>query len=392
MSGRPIAVVTGMIATYNVGGVAWDYGQYALGLERLGFDVYYLEDTGWEAYDPRIGDYGSDYSYGVEFLRRELELLSPSLATRWHVRGMDGETHGMATDDLVAVVADAEVFLNVSGASLVRQEYVPSRRKVLIDTDPGWNHFRNYKLWDLEEKHWYGTAGWRAHDHFFTYAERIGQPGCRLPAMGLDWMTTRPPVVLDRWRSRGPGAAWTTVMTWDNFREPIEHEGELYGTKELEFGKIETLPSSIDIPLEVAVGGSLPPIDRWRDLGWSVRESASISRTADDYRAYIEASRGELSVAKNVYVATASGWFSCRSCCYLAAGRPVVVQDTGFSEIIPTGDGLLAFSTLDDARRALLAVEADYEHHQDAARRLAERYFRAETVLEHLLQRIGVST
>ena len=126
-----------MIATYNVGGVVWDYGQYLLGLEALGFDVYYLEDTGWEAYDPRVGDYGRDYSYGVEFTRAELAWLSPSLAARWHVLDMEGQSHGMSRADLIEVVHEADVLLNVSGAALVRQEYVPSRRKVLIDTESG---------------------------------------------------------------------------------------------------------------------------------------------------------------------------------------------------------------------------------------------------------------
>ena len=165
-----------MIASYNVGGVVWDYGQYALGLERLGFDVYYLEDTGWESYDPRRGEYGPDYSYGVEFVRRELSARSPTLGARWHVRSMDGCGHGVSVDELHSAVNDAEIFLNVSGACLLRDEYVPSRNKVLVDTDPGWNHFRNYPKWDAEGSGWHGTAGWRDHDRFFTYAENIGRP------------------------------------------------------------------------------------------------------------------------------------------------------------------------------------------------------------------------
>jgi len=179
-------------------------------------------------------------------------------------------------------------------------------------------------------------------------------------------------------------------MTWDNFRQPIEYEGKVYGTKELEFAKIEDLPRSTKASLEVAAGGNQPPLDRWRGLGWMVTDAVSVSRTAEVYRHYVQQSRGEFSVAKNVYVATASGWFSCRSACYLAAGRPVVVQDTGFSEVLPTGMGLLAFSTREDARRALEAVEADYEAHQDAARDLAREHLRAETVIQDLLDQIGM--
>jgi len=384
-----IAVVSGMIATYPVGGVVWDYGQYALGLERLGFDVYYLEDTGWETYDPAVGAYGADPSYAANYLPGALAVLSPRLGDRWHFRALDGTSFGLDSREIPALMASADLFLNVSGGTLLRDGYLACRRKVLVDTDPGWNHFVNYPRWDAGGG-WAGARSYREHDAFFTYAELLGRPGCALPALGIDWQPTRPPVVLDAWEPAPPGESWTTVMTWDNFRKPIEHGGTVYGTKEVEFVRVEELPSRVDVALEVAVGGSDPPVDRWRSLGWSVRDSASVSRLPDEYRAYVQGSRGELSVAKNVYVATRSGWFSCRSVCYLAASRPVVVQDTGFSEILPVGDGLLAFSTLDEAVRALQAVESDYERHAEAARAVAAAHFDAEVVLGALLDRIGL--
>jgi hypothetical protein len=179
-------------------------------------------------------------------------------------------------------------------------------------------------------------------------------------------------------------------MTWNNFQERIEHEGVVFGTKEMEFGRVEELPRRTRARLEVAVGGADPPRDRWRALGWSVVDSHTVSMTPDDYRAYVQRSRGEFSVAKNVYVATGSGWFSCRSVCYLAAGRPVVVQDTGFSEFIPTGRGLFAFSDLDGAVRGVEAVEADYAGHQEAARELARTQFDSDRVLGELLDRVGL--
>jgi hypothetical protein len=384
-----IAIVTGMIATYPVGGVVWDYGQYALGLERLGFETYYLEDTGWETYDPRTGLYGSDPSYGVEYLEQSLRALSPTLGERWHFRAMDGSAQGIASDELSALVASADVFLNVSGGTLLRDEYLPARRKVLVDTDPGWNHFVNYPRQD-ERGSWPGDHGFRAHDHFFTYAERIGAPGCALPTLGVHWRRTRPPVVRDAWATEPPGTTWTTVMTWDNFRRPIEHDGVAYGTKEREFERVETLPGRTGAALEVAVGGSDPPVDHWRRLGWAVASSEAVSRTADAYRSYVQRSRGELSVAKNVYVATRSGWFSCRSVCYLAAGRPVVLQDTGFAEVVPTGAGLHAFTTLEEAVAALARVESDYEGEREAASSVAREHFDAESVLGDLLARIGL--
>jgi hypothetical protein len=386
---RRKAIVTGMIATYPVGGVLWDYGQYLLGLERLGFEVCYLEDTGGPTYDPRRSSYGDDPSYAVEFLARSLAELSPSLGARWHFRAADGRTFGMGRGALETALAGADLFLNVSGSCLLRPEYAAARRKVLIDTDPGWNHFVNYPRWDAGHG-WPGVRSWREHDFFFTYAERIGKPGCALPALGIGWLPTRPPVVLDAWRPRPPGTTWTTVMTWDNFRRPIEHEGVAYGTKEKEFETIEALPRRLDAACEVAVGGSNPPLEHWRSLGWSVRSSEEISRTADRYRDYVASSRGELSVAKNVYVATRSGWFSCRSTCYLASGRPVVLQDTGFSEVIPTGAGILAFATSEQAAAALRAVELDYARHAAAAREIAREQFASELVLGHLLRHTGL--
>jgi hypothetical protein len=383
------AIVTGMMATYPVGGVAWDYGQYALGLERLGLEVYYLEDTGLDAYDPEKREYGSDGRYGARFLEASLAALSPTLARRWHLRAPDGATRGLARGELADVLGEASLFLNVSGSALIRDEYLACRNKVLVDTDPGWNHFRNYPRWDAQPR-WKGTHGWRAHDHFFSYAERIGAPDCALPALGVDWRPTRPPVVAALWAPEPPGELWTTVMTWRNFPETIEYRGRRYGAKELEFDKVEALPRRTAAALEVAVGGSGPPRERWRTLGWSVIDSHSVSATAEDYRRYIAGSRGELSVAKNVYVATGSGWFSCRTACYLASGRPAVVQDTGWSAVLPCGDGLVPFRDLDEASAGIARVEADYPRHQAAARALAREYFGAERVLGDLLDRVGV--
>ena len=384
------AIVTGMIGTFPVGGVAWDYGQYLLGLEQLGFDVYYLEDVGVPTYDPIQQTYGDDCSYALRFLHDSLAALSPRLAERWHFRDENGQTYGMEPAKLHALLADADLLLNVSGATLLRDEYLICPNKVLIDTDPAWNHFVIFPRWD-KQGGWDGVNTYRAHDYFFTYAERFGRPDCLLPDLGLTWHLTRPPVVLDRWQPRGPGGAWTTVMTWNNFRKPVEYQGRKFGSKEMEFHKIEHLPHlHSQTPLEVAVGGVAPPVELWREMGWRVIDSHSVSLTLDDYQNYIQTSLGELSVAKNIYVATRTGWFSCRSTCYLAAGRPVVAQDTGFSEIVPTGEGLFAFNDGQEAADALATVEADYSRHQRAAREVAAEFFDAPRVLNSMLQQIGV--
>lgn len=396
-----IAIVTGMIATYPVGGVVWDYGQYALGLERLGFDVYYLEDTGSTTYDPRLRLYGEDPTFGVAYLAKALGTLSESLARRWHLRAMNGQTFGIDAARFNKLVSQADLFLNVSGGTLLRDEYMTCPRKVLIDTDPGWNHFRNYPRLDADPN-WGDGHGYRAHDFFFTYAERIGRAGCVLPTLGLDWQPTRPPVVLDMWKAAPPAEKWTTVLTWNNYPEVVEYQGIRYGTKEIEFERIRDLPTLVPSRLEVAAGGIDDADDTaqsksWRptrssleQLGWSAIDAHEVSHSPDAYRHYIQQSRGEFSVAKNVYVATRSGWFSCRSTCYLACGRPVVVQDTGFSDIIPAGEGLLAFSSPGEAVEALRRVEADYERHRATALDIAARYFSSGRVLGDLLHRVGI--
>lgn len=387
------AIVTGMVVTYPVGGVAWDYGQYALGLERLGFEVYYLEDTGLPSYtyDPAVSGYVEDCSHGLRFLQESLGGLSPTLASRWHYRAVDGQTYGLPLEHIVDIAADADLFINVSGGCLLRDEYRRCPSKVFIDTDPGWNHFVIFPRWDTQptEKR---SQGFRGHDHFFTYAQRLGQSDCPLPSFDLSWHSTLPPVVLDCWHPRPPADCWTTVMMWNNYERPVAFYGVAYGAKELEFARVEDLPRRLATRHEVAIYSPHDdfPRERCQALGWSVVDGRRRSATAGTYRAYVEGSRGEFSVAKNIYVATRSGWFSCRSTCYLAAGRPVVVQDTSFADVIPVGDGLLAFSNVDEAKAAIETVESAYDHHCRAAHEVACTYFDANHVLADLLTQLGL--
>jgi hypothetical protein len=383
------AVVTGMIASYPLGGVAWDYAHYALGLEEMGFEVMYLEDTGCQTFHPETNEDDVDFSVG--FLHSSLAALSPTLGRRWHFRALDGRMFGLDFREASAFVRNANLMLNVSGSTLLRNEYMDCPRKVLIETDPGWNHFVTYPALDASQL-WPNTHSFREHDYFFTYAANAGRPGCPLPSLGLAWYPTRPLVALDRWHSQPPGEHWTTVMSWDTYCKPIVHAGVTYGAKEMEFARVESLPELLDVPLEIAVGGAFEQtMDHWRQLGWSVRRAQDVSRTAGEYRDYIQGSRGEFSIAKNVYAATRSGWFSCRSICYLAAGLPVVTQDTGCSDLIPNGEGLLLFNSLEAAAAALRTVESDYPAHQRAARRLAELHFSPPVVLGEIFGKIGLS-
>lgn len=377
------AVVTGMIATYPVPGVAWDYIQYILGLQDLGFRVCYLEDTGQESYHQDPSGY----------LRKILSEFSPDQTLPWHYRSPEGVSFGLSNEELTAFVASADLFLNVSGACLLREAYMACKCKVLIDTDPGFNHFLNYPKWDSGPG-WQGTYGYRGHDHFFTYAGLIGQPECLLPTLGLDWKRTLPPVVLDRWDAKpSSGGAWTTIMSWrtySNFPSAITTGGLVLAAKEAEFVRFQDLPQFTHARLEVAVAGNGIPHELWRSKGWSTVLADAVAGTTQGYKEYIERSKGEFSVAKHIYVASRSGWFSCRSTCYLASSRPIIVQDTGFSRLITTGNGILAFSSIDEAVDALDQVESDYSHHQEAALDHARSTFSSERVLSTLLSDIGL--
>jgi hypothetical protein len=383
------AIVCGLIGSFPLGGVAWDYGQYVLGLHRLGFDLTYLEDTGWMAYDPVAGADVESFAAGAQFVDRALTSLDPALAGRFHIREMNGTTHGIPNQELDELIGTCDLFLNVSGAALLREEYLRAHNKVLIDTDPGWNHFHRFPQQEALRAS-RGQPGLGAHDHFFTYAERMGHPDCSLPSLGWDWQPTRPPVVLDQWGPQGLAERWTTVMMWEPYMQRIEHDGVTYGTKDVSFAQIEDLPTLTHAPLEIAVGGAAAPREEWAARGWSVLDSTPISTTPEAYREYVSSSRGEFSVAKHVYVVTRSGWFSCRTVCYLASGRPAIVQDTGFGDLIGPHEGLFPWSDVSDAQAALTAVETDYEGHAEGARALAAERFDFELVLGDLLERVGL--
>lgn len=383
-------VVGGLIASNPAGGVVWDYGQYLLGLMQLGCEVVYLEDTGLDSYDEQGRSFSDAPDGAVRYLADALAALSPALADRWHLRTPDARTFGMSPQELDDAIRSAELFVNVSGGTLLREAYADVPRTLLIDTDPGFNHFRNWPRADRlgpEE----GVLSWRAHTHHATYAELIGQPGCALPDLDVPWLLTRPPVCLDRWSPSPPGDRWTTVMTWgfyggEAIRDP---HGRRYGGKEAVFHLVEDLPSAVPSARFEIASKPTAPVEAWRSKGWSWSDTTVVARSPQDYRSFVQTSRAEVSVAKQIYVETVSGWSSCRSACYLAAGRPVVLQDTGWSRVVSEGHGLLAFSTPQEAADGVRAVQDDLAGHSDAARAVAETDFAAAKVLERLLQEVG---
>jgi hypothetical protein len=380
-------VVTGLVATYPVGGVAWDYLQYAEGFRRLGCDVFYVEDTGQWFYDPSAGTFILDATAGARYLSDAIASLSPSLADAWSVRAPDGMVHGQDMAAVRRACTGADLFLNVSGASRLRDEHSGARVLAFIDTDPGYSQARAVAVdrGTVDPQMQEAVEIMRRHDVFFTLGEHIGAADCAIPDAGIAWRPTRQPILLDRWEAAPtPAGAFTTVMSWRIDPPAPIVDGRVYGGKDVELERFLELPSHTPERLELAIAGAAPR-DRIRAAGWAVTDAHAISRTMADYRAYVAGSRGEVSIAKNAYVAARSGWFSTRSAAYLASGRPVVLQDTAFSAHLPLGPGLHAFTTLPEVVEALAEIRRDYAGACRHAREVAAECFAAERVCERLL-------
>jgi hypothetical protein len=384
-------IVTGLVGLYPVGGVAWDYLQYVVGLARLGHDVFYHEDTWSWPYHPVQKTNTAEGDYSASYIRDFFESYAPDLADRWHYLHLHETSFGMRRESFDQVAATADLFINVSGACMIPENLSPRCLKVFLDTDPGYNQIMLSErlAWSENVERWCKSV--RDHDRHFTYAENIDGADCLVPQMDFTWKPTRMPVVLALWeplaRRLAAGALpWTTIMTWNAFKGKLVYQGVEYGSKGAEFEKLMDLPKHLQVPLKVAVGGMTAPVERLAANAWQVVDGPEETLTPASYQGFIRHSRGEISPAKHVYVAMRTGWFSCRSACYLAAGRPVVVQDTGFSTIYPGGEGLLPFRTEAEAVAGIVAVEGDYAQHAGAALAIAREYFDAGKVLSRMIE------
>ncbi len=374
-------VVTGLIAQYPMGGVTWDYLQYVIGLADLGADVYYVEDTGQWPYNPVKNGVSDDCSYNVDYLAGVMKRFG--LADRWAYRfPWQSQWFGLPDAKRCDILNTADLLINVSCTLAQPDEYRSIRRLALIDSDPVFTQVKLARGQSDFEKLVH------AHDVLFSFGESLS-PG--IPSNGYAWHPTRQPVVLKEWdRDSSQRPAFTTVMNWSSYK-PVILNGQTYGQKDVEFRKYIDLPEQVaPVNLEVAVNESgktsRAPIRLLARKGWRIVNPAEVCPDLDSYRNYIVSSRAEWSVAKNGYVVGQPGWFSCRSACYLAAGRPVVVQDTGFSSVLPTGEGVVPFVTFEEAAEGIRSVACDYARHSRAARDIAEQYFDSAKVLTRLVE------
>jgi GT2 family glycosyltransferase len=385
---RPKIVLLGMLTKIPVGGVAWLVGQYATGFERLGYEVYYVEA---HSRTPSMFMRAND----TDGTRRAVRYVAAvaerfGLSNRWAYLALheNGRCYGMSAEQLDRLYGEASLILNMHGGTLPLPEHVANDRLVFLGTDP--------VEVELEV-----TAGDRRaieflgqHAAWFTWGLNFGNPDCRLPWARFPFVPSPPPVVLDFWDNQtvADGAPFTTI---GNFRQPfrnVEFQGRIYRwSKHQQFMKVLDLPSRIDAPIELALS-SYEPDDQMllAEHGWRVRPGLELSRDLDSYRDYIVGSAGEFSVAKEQNVHFRSGWFSERSATYLAAGRPVILEDTGFGAALPTGEGLFAFADVEGAAAALAAVQANPARHRRAAREIAREYLSHEVVLGDMLEHLGL--
>jgi GT2 family glycosyltransferase len=386
---RPRVVLLGMMTKMPVAGVVWQNLHYLLGLERLGCDAYYVE-THARTPSMLMSDPGDDSSaLAAEFIAAIMRRFG--LADRWAFRALhdDGSCFGMSELELERLYASADLLINLHGGTQPLPELAATGRLVYLETDPvqlqlELHHGVEATLEFLEP-----------HSAFFTFAENWGQPDCGLPEQErYRFVPTRQPVVLDLWpdRSAQPADIYTTIANWRQEWRDVTYGGKrLTWSKHHEFLKHLDLPARTGATFELALS-SCEPSERamLAEHGWRTRDGLEVSRGIDSYRDYIGSSRGEFTVAKDQNVRLRTGWFSDRSATYLASGRPVVTQDTGFGVSLPTGAGLLSFASTEAAAEAIERVEADYAGHARAARDLAREHFDHAAVLGPLLEHVGI--
>ena len=363
-------IVSGILFWYPLAGVTFQFLHYLMGLRGLGYDPYYIEDSGRWIYDPRLNDLSPDARGNIEAVLPALK--AHGFGDRWAFRGNypDGKCYGMSEPKILELYRNAEAFLNVTGAQEIREDHLACKRRIYVESDPFASQIK------VAEGDGGMIATLAAHDTLFTFGEGLDAPDGGVPIEKFRWLPTRQPVALE---------------LWDNPHRPNPTADTWYWTKDREFEKFLDLPRhrpAVEFELAATVDEKVQR--RLRGHGWRQIPSLDISRDIDRYRDYIQQSRGEFTVARDQYVRPRTGWFSDRSACYLAAGRPVITQETGFSRFFPTGKGLFGFQTMDDILKAVDAIQSDYEGNCRAARELAAEYFAAEKVVGSLMQRAGL--
>jgi hypothetical protein len=376
-------VVLGYIIRGPLGGLAWHHLQYVIGLARLGHDVYFLEDSefvegdgGGSCYDPTNQRLGDDPSYGIRFAAAIFDKAG--MGDRWcYYDAFSSRWLGPLASDIIKICSSADILLNLSGVNPLRPWLTCIQVRALVDTDPVFmqiRHLQNPAAHELASR----------HNVFFSFGENI-QGTAAVPDDGFPWRKTRQPIVLDQWPvTNAPvDGRFTTIMNWESY-PPANYDGLTYGMKSHSFAPYMDLPRKMGPRFELAVGASAPSTELG-EAGWILSDPHKVACDPWMYQTYLQRSKAEFSVAKHGYVVSRSGWFSERTACYLASGRPALVQDTGFSEWLRGGEGVVAFTNLNEAIAGAERIISQYQLHCTVARQIAETHFDSTKVIDGLL-------
>ena len=370
-------ILAGAIGRSGLGGQAWAYLQYLIGFRALGHDIYYLEDCGETSWiwNWDTSEWTEEPEIPAVYVRDCLEPFG--FKDKWVYR-TNTQSFGMTHEQLKAVCARADLL--IMRAIPVwdwRPEYALPRRRIFIDVDPGFTQM-NLASGDKGLAAAIGRCERR-----FTLGQRLGASDCLIPDAGGPWLKTLPPVALSEWpwAVGTPGTDFTSIMRWDGFQD-ANYQGKTYGQKDQELARFIDLPRRTSQKFRIALNGP----ETLAEYGWEIVPGEIATRTPHAYRQFIQQSRAEFGVAKQGYVKMRGGWFSDRSVCYLASGLPLLIQDTGLSDWLPVGEGVVTFQDFPEILSGIEKINANYEHNRRAARKLAEEYFSTEKVLPALLE------
>ncbi len=385
-------VVMGFMGGCPIAGVIWQHIHYIVGLQRLGHDVHYIEDSARYAYNPITFDLNEDYSYAVKILAKLAAQFGFEGRWAYCARYLPGhDCTGMEKKRIVELYKEADAILNVCGTQEFNDDLLQSGNILYVESDPGVEQIKV----DKGER---TTIDYlKKHRALFTFGESVGTEAFPVPMHGFRWLPTRQPVVTDFWKTSAPpepGAVFSSIANWSTSGlKDIEWRGEKYlWSKSLEFLRFIEAPKAAGEEFELA--STLPDAatrENFLANKWRFVSPVEMSVDYNLYTDYIRRSKGEFTVAKDQYVRLKTGWFSDRSACYLAAGRPVITQQTGFTHYYGGGGkGLFAFENVEEIAEAARAIRADYAAHSRAAFDLAREHFEAEKVLASLLERADV--
>lgn len=381
---RARIVIGSYMFRYPLGGMLSWVLQYLTGFVKLGYDVYFVEKYGYpnSCYDPVREIMSDDCSYGLRMVSRLLKDYG--LGDKWCFMDIEENYHGLSKKDIENLFKTADLFIDMGTHGAWMQEASTSKITLLLDGEPGFTQMKMVEKINNGEK-------LPEYDLYYTTGYNIGKAENQVPTAGLNWHHIYHPVDLSLFVNhlRPANLKFTTVLNWRS-HDPIQYNGKQYGQKDVEFLKIAQLPNQVKAELELAISGKKVPFDWLKQNGWQIRSGKEITRTFESFRNYIIQSSGEFSICKNVFVGNKTGWFSDKSAAYLGSSKPVILQDTGFSEHLPCGEGLFSFTNLEEAKNALETVSTDYERHANLALEIAREYLSTDRILTKFIKEIGI--